>query len=195
MDARSYSQLLRYARIVSKRADEAEDLVQTALLAAVEAGRTDLTADDTQRWLRGVLRKRALHEACTARRRVSRERQSDPFRPTSPEPVPETFLAGLPVRLRVTARLVLSGHSKTEIAWLLRLNDAALRQRIAEIRRRWRRYGDGQGVPAVSLRGDIAFGRIRAALVPRAKEAILASHDSDGHLFMISSQNRRPRQL
>lgn len=112
--------------------------------------------------------------------------------------VPARFVERLPPKLRTTALLVLTGHSKREILWLLRTSEPALRQRIADIRRRWRAEGGGSldGVPGLS--GPLDFGTIRRALLPPARSpgVVLASHDPDGHLFVVStSQKPAARQL
>ncbi|MEM1388021.1 MAG: transcriptional regulator [Pseudomonadota bacterium] len=191
-----YLALLRHAQRVSRRADEAEDLLQTVLLAAVEAGRADLAQDRNRRWLMGALRKRALHEARSAVRRKTREAQAglDPDAAGDAGPADDDFLAHLPAGLRTTALLAITGHTRAEIAWLLGLSNAALRQRISQIKRRWRESGGG--APEITLAGALAFGRIRRALLQpaRTKAARFATHDPDGHLFLVTSQNRTPRQ-
>jgi RNA polymerase sigma-70 factor (ECF subfamily) len=112
--------------------------------------------------------------------------------------VPVRFVERLPPKLRTTALLVLTGHSKREILWLLRMNEPALRQRIADIRRRWRAEGDGLLEGVSGLSGPLNFGIIRRALLPPARSpgVVLASHDPDGHLFVVSA-SRKPgaRQL
>ena len=193
-----YSKLLRYARQVSRRADEAEDLLQCVLLAAVEAGRADLTCTDNRRWLFGALRKRALFDARSAIRRRRRESSVAVADNSSSEreSLPPHFISSLPPGLRTTVLLALSGHTKAEIAWLLRLSDCALRQRISGIKRRWRGY-DGHGFPEISgLSGTLQFGQIRRALHKPVRQsgALLASHDPDGNLFILSSQKRQARQ-
>jgi RNA polymerase sigma-70 factor (ECF subfamily) len=104
----------------------------------------------------------------------------------------------LPPRLRTTALLVLTGHSKREILWLLRINEPALRQRIADIRRRWRAEGGGSLDGVSGLSGPLDFGIIRRALLPPARNpgVVLGSHDPDGHLFVVGT-SRKPgsRQL
>lgn len=198
MHSRPYSKLLRYARKVSRRADEAEDLLQSVLLAAVEAGRVDMACADNRRWLYGALRKRALFDARSAIRRRRRESSVVVADSSSSEreSLPRYFISSLPPGLRTTALLALSGHTKAEIAWLLRLSDCALRQRINGIKRRWRGY-DGSGFPEISgLNGSLLFGKIRRALHKpvRHSGALLASHDPDGNLFILCSQNCRVRQ-
>ena len=53
-----YLHLLGVARRHAWRADEAEDVLQEALLAAVAAGR-DVDDSGNQRWLMGVIRNQA----------------------------------------------------------------------------------------------------------------------------------------
>lgn len=205
----SYTELLFYARKVARHIDEAEDLLQAILLAAVEAGRTDLSCNNNRRWLFGALRKRAAFDARTAVRRQQREASStltlteeSAEQPQADREEPSSeFIQTLPPSLRSAALLALAGHTKAEIAWLLRISDTALRQRIAQIKRRWRQF-DGKHVAGLSnLKGELAFGQIRQALLQMARfsdmrtaSAILASHDPDGHLFVVSSQNNLSRQ-
>ncbi len=112
--------------------------------------------------------------------------------------IPVWFVERLPPKLRTTALLVLTGHSKREILWLLRINEPALRQRIADIRRRWRAEGGGSLDGISGLSGPLNFGIIRRALLPPARSpgVLLASHDHDGHLFVVStSRKAEARQL
>lgn len=185
------------ARRVSRRRDEADDLVQQAILAALEAGRTDLSAPETRRWLAGVIRNRAAFDARTSARRRRRETAwSDAMTMDAPAHVHPAVnaVAALSPALRVTALLALAGHTRQEIGWLLNLSDEALRQRISQLKRALARQGprDGSGPD-----GDLAFGRIRRALLSpaRRQSAFLASHDPDGHLFVLSrSHSPTPRQ-
>jgi DNA-directed RNA polymerase specialized sigma24 family protein len=189
--SRPYVELLRQARCMARRADEAEDLLQIVLLAAVEAGRADLSCPDNRRWLQGALRKRAAFDARSAVRRRQREThwsERDAGQ-AGPADFPRNFVASLPPSLRTTALLALTGHTRQEIVWLQRLPDTAFRQRLAEIRRRWHAFsgGDVAGMPGLS--GTLEFGRIRQSLlavVRHERQAVLASHDPDGHLFADS---------
>ncbi|RYD96638.1 MAG: transcriptional regulator [Sphingomonadales bacterium] len=194
---RAFSDLHALARRVSRRAEEADDLVQHALLTALEAGRTNLASPETHRWLAGVIRNRAAFDARTAARRRKRETGWSEAQPAlairAETPAPE--LAHLSPALRVTALLALSGHTRQEIGWLLNLSDTALRQRISQLKRALDTAPETG--PANSLIGPLAFGRIRRALLgpTRRPEAFLASHDPDGHLFVVSrSQISTPRQ-
>jgi DNA-directed RNA polymerase specialized sigma24 family protein len=190
--SRPYVELLRQARCVARRAEEAEDLLQTVLLAAVEAGRCDLSRPDNRRWLQGALRKRAAFDARSAVRRRQRETHwaERAVERAEPPSFPWRFVAALSPSLRATALLVLTGHTRQEIVWLQRLPETAFRQRLAEIRRRWRAFGaeDAAGMPGLS--GALEFGRIRQSLLPAIRHGqpgLLASHDPDGHLFVIGS--------
>jgi DNA-directed RNA polymerase specialized sigma24 family protein len=193
------AQLFRQAQRAARSRPDAEDLLQTVWLAAVEAGRADLTSDANRRWFSGALRKRALYDARTAVRRRNREQSIAALDGPAADvagPEPEMlggFLEALPPKLRTTALLILTGHDKHEILRLLQLNEPALRQRIADIRRRWRAEG-GSGLDGpVGLSGPLNFGVIRRALLPVTRQpgVILASHDPDGHLFAVRT-SRKP---
>ena len=192
-----YKELLRYAYKIAYHADEAEDLLQSALLAAIETGRTDLSCSNNRRWLVGTLKNQSAFVARTAVRRRSREASVAYINNSQLEDSVSTtkFVNKLPPSLKTTALLALTGHTKAEIAWLLRVSDSALRQRIVQIKRRWRNF-DGRHVSELKgLNEGLAFGRIRQALLKAPRDNLtLASHDPDGHLFMVSSQNAMSRQ-
>ncbi len=198
MQNRSYTELLRYARQVTRRADEAEDLLQIVLLAAVEAGRADMTCADNRRWLLGALRKRALFDARSAIRRRRRESSVAVAETVlgNTEALPTHFISTLPPSLRTTALLALTGHTRVEIAWLQRLSNCSLRQRIMGIKLRWRDFDGHEFSEFPGLSGSLLFGRIRRVLLKPVRQsgAILASHDPDGNLFIICSQNDLARQ-
>lgn len=203
---RAFADLHAQARRLARRPEEADDLLQSALLAALESGRTDLAAPETRRWLSGVLRNRAAFDARTATRRKRRDSSwsEDVLHPSqtggggSPRLRGETegaaATAGLPPSLRLTALLALSGHTRQEIGWLLNLSDTALRQRISQLRRA---LASAPAPDTADPAGELAFGRIRSALLgpARREHALLASHDPDGHLFVVSrSQIPQSRQ-
>jgi len=199
MPNRPYIEFLRYARRVSKRSDEAEDLLQTVLLAAVEAGRTDLTCANNRRWLNGALRNRAQFEARSASRRRRRELAIVPVDSAFIEAHSDSieFISALPRSLRTTALLVLTGHTKAEILWLQQVSDCALRQRLVSIKRRWQQQEGVVLSEMPGLRGSLPFGKIRRALLKpiRQEGMVLASHDPDGNLFVVYSQKHPARQL
>jgi DNA-directed RNA polymerase specialized sigma24 family protein len=178
----------------------AEDVVQDALLVAIEQGRVDLDDVENQRWLCGVVRNRARMAARGARRSQHRDRlwqQSRPEAQAGPDLALPDILEGLPPALRTLAALVLTGHNRREIAWLLRLPDTALRQRVSALRRHLVAKGLSTPGELTGLHLDLAYGRIRDALLPALLRhgGSFASHDPDGHLFVVrSSQNAPPRQ-
>lgn len=199
MRTRLYAQLIGIARREAGAA-QAEDVVQDALMAAVEAARLDLADEATARWLCGVVRNRARMAARTARRRRRRETdwaegRREPSAVSDP-PLGEV-LAGLPKALRALAALALTGHNRREIAYLLDLPDTALRQRITALKRLLVARGIAAPQELSGLNLDLAYGRLRDVLLPALHRhgAVFASHDPDGHLFLVRrSQKPGPRQ-
>ncbi len=196
-----YAQLCAIARRESRDAGAVEDMVQEALLAAILAGRVDFDAPETARWLTGTVRNRARMAARGALRRKSRETRwqaethADPAADEQGDVA--ALLASLPPALKAVAALTLSGHTRREIAYLLELPDTALRQRIAALRRRVVQAGLAVPADLPGLSLDLAYGRIRDALLPQLlrEGGLFASHDPDGHLFVIRrSQKPEPRQ-
>jgi len=196
-----YAQLRATARRETRDAGIVDDLVQEALLAAVLAGRTDFDLPETARWLTGTVRNRARMAARSAVRRRHRETawqgQGTPAASADEPSEVKALLVALPPSLKAVAALVLSGHNRREIGWLLGLGDVALRQRITALKRRV--VGAGLALPAdlPGLSLDLAYGRIRDALLPSLLRhgGLFASHDPDGHLFIVArSQKSGPRQ-
>ena len=200
MRPRFHAELCAQARRHLRDASAAEDVVQEALLAAVTAGRADLEDPVNRRWLAGVVRNQARQQIRTNVRRRRREEDhaaigAAPVARDSPGPA--EVLTGLPPALRAVAALILTGHNRREIAWLLRLPDTALRQRIAALKRVLVQHGVAAPTDFSGLNLDIAYGRIRQALLPKLlrEGGHFASHDPDGHLFVIRrSQNPIERQ-
>jgi DNA-directed RNA polymerase specialized sigma24 family protein len=123
--------------------DEADDLVQDLLLAALEQQR----AWDGPRflaWARGVLRRRALFIARTEGRRRRREAAYAAHPVPAQDTVqrlPQQFIETLAPSLRIVALLANVGLGRAEIESLLGISDTALRQRISSLRRAWRSVG------------------------------------------------------
>jgi RNA polymerase sigma-70 factor (ECF subfamily) len=195
-----YRRLLGIARRHARRTDEAEDVLQDALLAALAAGR-DFRETANARWLGGVIRNQATLGARSAARRRRRETRwadeavapgslgADPGEPVSLGDI----LGGLPPALKAVAALALSGHSRREIAYLLAIPDTALRQRLSALRRTLAARGVAMphGTPGLML--DLPYGRIRDSLMPllRSSRGTIASHDPDGHPFILRVPHKR----
>jgi hypothetical protein len=92
---------------------------------------------------------------------------------------------------------VLTGHNRREIAYLLGLPDTALRQRISALKKHLMARGLAAPEELSGLHLDLAYGRIRDALLPALVRhgGAFASHDPDGHLFLVRrSQTGAARQ-
>jgi DNA-directed RNA polymerase specialized sigma24 family protein len=209
LDGESWRRLERLARRVSRRADEAEDLVQDVLLAALEAGRSD------DAWLHGTMRRRAAFLARGAVRRARREAVAAGAMPDATEADTPAghhgpggaggialLLARLPPAARRVLLLALHGMGAGEIQWLLRTTPTAFRQRLATIRREFRRLppeiragivADGSST-ARARPLDPHFGLRRRVLVAAgAGTSSAGSHDPDGHLLLF--RRREPARL
>ncbi len=198
MDLETYRQLRAQARRLTRDAADAEDLVQDALVAALQAGRADAP------WLAGTLRNLAAMQARTAVRRRRREQAGAADESTAAEPVRPSdavtgtaWLQAWPTSLRRVAVLALHGLSAEEIRWILALSPDAFRQRLSRIRKALGTLPPEARAESLALAyvrdparsADLEFGlirrRLRAAL---GGSAGLATHDADGHLLVI----RRP---
>lgn len=191
-----YRQLLGLARRHARQAQEAEDIVQDVLIAAVVAGREDFSLATNRRWISGAIRRRAAFDARSAARRKQRETRWQSERATTGEPDAaidvQRVLADLPKGLRTVAALALSGHSRREIAYLLDLEDSALRQRVRELKKVLKRRGIEMPREMAGLNLDLAYGAIRQALLPalRRHGGAFATHDPDGHMFVVRKISR-----
>ena len=94
--------------------------------------------------------------------------------------------------LKAVAALALTGHSKREIAFLLDLPDTALRQRLSALRRTLAERGIPMPATTLGLNLDLQYGRIRDVLLPLllAQGGTIASHDPDGHLFVVRKAHK-----
>ncbi len=194
MRSQLYSRLCTIAR--RDCGEEAEDVVQEALLVAVTAGRLDLGNPATAGWLAGVVRNKARMAARSRLRSTRRDTAWMELGTAAPaaatDRIPEQVLSRLSPALRAVAVLALTGHNRREIGYLLRLDDAALRQRIVKLRSKLSASGIAlpDGMPGLNL--DIAYGRIRDVLLPLlvSQRGHLASHDPDGHLFVVKRSQK-----
>lgn len=205
LGADAWRRLERLSRQLSRRRDEADDLLQDVMLAALEAGRGD------ERWLQGVMRHRAAFMARGAVRRMRREvlagesmqagagRHDDVAASLDArmrDPALVGLLARLPPASRRVLLLALHGLGAGEIQWLLRTSPAAFRQRVATIRRELRTLpagmrdaiGDATPAPVHGMASDTHFGLRRRILVSAGSRLSSAgSHDPDGHLLLFKS--------
>lgn len=189
-----------FARRLSPAAGEADDLVQEALIEAIRAGNRDFADFQTLRWLRGVIRNKARHHARTRSRAMTRDgswhvQQSG--RPTGETDGRSLILsADMPPSLRLLALLALSGHNRREIAYLLGITDTALRQRIRALKQALAQSGVSGFDEFVGLRGDLNYGQIRrfARSYLAAQEGDLATHDPDGHVFVVRRSQKPARR-
>ena len=205
MDLATYRRLRARARRLSRRAADADDLLQDALLASIEAGRDDPA------WLEGVLKNRAAMTARGESRRRRREAicadpDPDPGTTPAPEavdhaPAREGLLRALPPAARRVAVLALHGLSAEEIRWILGVTDTAFRQRLTRIRKALGELppalrAQAQGLaylrdPARAV--DLQFGLVRRSLkAALAGRAGLGTHDADGHLLVIRGAHVLP---
>lgn len=203
MDADAYRRLRNEARRHARNAAEVDDLVQDALLVALEQGRDALDATSLP-WLSGVIRHRAAMQARSAIRRRRRDAAFAvaPVAPGDAAPshaeagtsVAPLLLSRLPPAARRVAVLALHGLDADEIRWILGIRDTAFRQRLTCIRKMLGALPPAQRAESLALAYvrdparsvDLQFGLVRRAL----KAALggrpgLGSHDPDGHLLVV----------
>lgn len=195
MDLATYRSLQASARSLSRRTADAEDLLQDALLAGIEAGRDDGP------WLEGVLKNLAAMTARGEGRRRRRESawataEASPAQEPGVDPVParDALLRRLPPAARRVAVLALHGLSAEEIRWILGLADTAFRQRLTRIRKALGDLPPRQRAEAQALAylrdparaTDLQFGLVRRSLkAALAGRPGVGAHDADGHLLVI----------
>lgn len=197
IDLDTYRRLRAEARRHARRAQEAEDLVQDALLIGLEQHRHDFA------WLAGVIRHRAAMQARSAIRERRREAAvATEDRVEGPEndspSAASAILARLPPAARRVAVLALHGMNAEEIRWVLSLSDTAFRQRLTSIRKAIGMLPPTQRAEALALAYvrdpartvELQFGLVRralkAALRGDAEDAPgIGTHDADGHLLIV----------
>jgi DNA-directed RNA polymerase specialized sigma24 family protein len=198
MDLDAYSRLRTEARRHARRAADVDDLVQDALLIALEQGREDDAA-----WLAGVIRNQATMQARTAIRRQRREAAvaEDNITTVREEMAPSAaaLLGRLPPAARRVAVLALHGLNAEEIRWILSVSAAAFRQRLTSIRKALGALPPTQRAEAMALAYvrdparsvELQFGLIRRALKAALGGADgIATHDADGHLIVVRTLMR-----
>lgn len=201
MTPEDYTHWLAKARAISRRADEAEDLLQECLLIAFKEHRLNLEDEDNRRWLTGVMKNQSALAARSAVRRKQREETAGaPQEMTKPESV-EQNAANLPDALPPAARkvalLALHGLNRTEIRYALKISDDALRQRLTTIRKTLGTLAEPLRQEALALAywrhgpdiADREFGLIRRALLHSVRQTPgVGTHDPDGHLLVIGEK-------
>lgn len=170
----AHAELLATARRHARLAHEADDLVQDALLVALEAGRADLSLAANRRWLSGVIRNLARMQARGAARRKTRETAHLAEATTGAEADEDRaalfiWVRSLPPSLRGVAALALTGHTRAEIQSALAISDTALRQRLTALKR---------AAQAGGVRPSVFAAFCRAAASPAARA--LAARPSGG---------------
>jgi DNA-directed RNA polymerase specialized sigma24 family protein len=184
----AYREILRAARRFARSEDEARDLVQDALVIALDRGLLDWSSPERQGWLRGVVRKRAAFVIRGQVRRRRREQLVDGGPESSPgrwvwQP---DFLASLPRSLRSVATLAGADLCAAEIRWLLGLSDTALRQRLSALRCAVR--AEAEPPTLTTSAPQPSFGAQRPQLLAdlrRQHGRAVATHDPDGHTIIL----------
>ncbi len=204
MDIDLYRRLRDTARHHARAASDVDDLVQDALLVALEAGRESLDASSLP-WLSGVIRHRAQMQARSAIRRRRRDdahaRASASIDDDATTPIQahcaQALLARLPPAARRVAVLALHGLGHEEIRWILGIRETAFRQRLTSIRKTLGAMPPTLRSEAMALAYvrdparsvDLQFGLVRRALkAARAGRDGLGSHDPDGHLLVVRTR-------
>jgi RNA polymerase sigma factor (sigma-70 family) len=210
MDLKVYRGLRNEARRHARRAEDAEDVLQEALLAALEAGR-DVSQDQDRAWLVGTLRNQAAMQARGAVRRRRRESSSveqhlesavDTLHAASAshdtaqanascfaEAAPSRtnsarlVLGRLPPAARRVAVLALHGLNADEIRWILGLSATAFRQRLTSIRKSLATLPPSLRAEALALayvRDPVRSTDLQFGLIRRALKAALRGHAGIG---------------
>lgn len=187
--------LRRQAARVARSSADADDLVQDALLAALEQQR-DWDEHRFLAWASGVMRRRALFLARTAGRRHRRDTSYAVDMAAPPVPrdrLPSAFIDALPPSLRTIALLANAGLGRFEIVHLLGIADTALRKRISDLRRAWTASGADAARDGVSERplGGLVRRSLRTTLL-EVHDARFAMTDPDGHQILIGFAHRSP---
>jgi hypothetical protein len=193
---------MRVAAGCSRSRHDAGDLVQSVLLYALERGISDLATPERRAWLRGALRRHAAFEGRLAARRRRREARWSDARvtvdaPAGPWRFSGEFLAQLQPSVRALAALASADLNPDEIRSVLRLGGAAFRKRVSLLRRFAREALDA-GLTVVTSRATAyALGPARADVIKslqRRPQAVLGSHDPDGHplIFAVRSRESAP---
>lgn len=203
MNLSDYRACLAIARRHARSAADAADLLHEALLAGVQAGRSEFSGEADRAWLAGTIRNLAAETARGASRRRAREARWSAEQPQSTEPGPAAADAGdilsrLSEGSRRVAVLALHGLNADEIQYVLGLKPPAFRQRLTALRRALGTLPEPLRREALALaythprragESRLDFGLIRRALLARVRgHGELGTHDPDGHLLAIETR-------
>lgn len=201
ISVQSLRQLRRMASRRARTSDEADDLVQDTVVAALEAGR-ECDGPQFFPWASAVLKRRAMFLARTAGRRRRREsnfaRESavDAALPSASAPrFPRQFIDSLPPATRTIALLVNAGLGRAEISIALGISDLALRQRISSLRKAWRQSDVDRDFAEPALRARPPCGLLRRSLkatLVKLPSARIAVADPDGHNIFLKVAHTSP---
>ena len=208
MEFHDYTFWFNLTRRQTHTTEEAEDLLQEALFVAVQQGRLDLEQEENRKWLTGVIRNLAKMEARSAKRRKKREEAAHlgsanlDIKTDEHEDAKEAILNLLSPGARKVAVLAMHGLERAEICSILKITDAALRQRIRSIRKV---LGDlpadlqketlgmayASRLSREARAKEFPLGLLRKALLRHLKSAwenhreSFGTHDPSGHLIVI----------
>ncbi|MBX3221222.1 MAG: sigma-70 family RNA polymerase sigma factor [Labilithrix sp.] len=187
-----YRELIRTALRYTRGRDQAADLAHDVVVEAIGHGVSDWEDDRRRAWLRGAVRNHAAFVARTAVRRRAREAVAAEERLSSTERRTWTpaFLESLPPSLRRLAKLMTAELSRSELAYLLRVSDTALRQRLTALRRAVQSSPRDATQPVGATSGQ-AIGPLRTALldaVSRSGGMAVGTHDPDGHFLIFTEK-------
>lgn len=191
----TYRDIFGVARRFAHDDEEARDLVQDVLEIALARGVDDWASPEGAAWLRGVLRKRAAFAVRGQQRRRRRELLA-PIASSAGAVAwvwQPAFLASLPRSLRLVATLASADLCATEIRWLLRLTETALRQRLSGLRRALRKHDEPPTLPASTLPRSFGAGRqLVLSHLRRRGGRVIATHDPDGHVIFLKIVAHEP---
>jgi RNA polymerase sigma-70 factor (ECF subfamily) len=187
VDRAAYAEILEHARRVTRSLEEARDVAQESLIAALARGFHDWAAPARRAWLIGVVRKRAAMLARTEGRRRRREQSSLGGEAHAGawrwQP---RFLDSLAPSLRAVATLANADMGASEIRWVLELSETALRQRLTALRRALRAEPEPPVLPVSEP--PAGFGPQRAQLLANLRlhpARAIATRDPDGHSILL----------
>lgn len=202
MISEAYERLRHQAQRWRRSTDDADDLLQDALVSALAAQREPLVKLADERWLYGVIRKLAAMDTRTRSRRRVREGCWAQTLASEHSAMPELsvpigrLVGSLTPAERSVATLALHGLGPDEIRWILDLSAPAFRQRLVAIRRAIGR------LPS-ELRSDALASALHRPAAPGLdlrliRDALrshlgrrpgIGTHDPDGHLLVFAHKS------